>query len=92
MSVAVDLTATPVRPAGRFFGRHGRAFGLTLLILILGFLSLYPMGMLFYGSLHSTPPGMAGVFNLDGYIALGSDENLSALINTVAISLRVPTI
>ena len=87
MSVAVDLTAAPVRPAGGFFARHGRAFGLTLLILILGFLSLYPMGMLFYGSLHSTPPGMAGVFNLDGYAALASDENLSALVNTVAISL-----
>src|SRR5476649_1979895 len=87
MSVAVDLTATPVRPSGHFFGRHGRTFGLTLLILILGFLSLYPMGMLFYGSLHSTPLGMAGVFNLDGYAALTSDENLSALVNTVAISL-----
>src|SRR5471032_1616399 len=87
MSVAVDLTATPVRPAGHFFGRHGRTFGLTLLILILGFLSLYPMAMLFYGSLHSTPPGMAGVFNLDGYVALGSDENRAALVNTVAISL-----
>jgi iron(III) transport system permease protein len=86
MSVAVDLTAT-LRQAGRFPGRHGRAFGLTLLIAILGFLSLYPMAMLFYGSLHSTPPGMAGVFNLDGYAALGSDENLAALVNTVAISL-----
>ncbi len=86
MSVAVDPTATP-RAAGRFLGRHGRAFGLTLLIAILGFLSLYPMVMLFYGSLHSTPPGMAGGFNLDGYVSLASDENLAALVNTVAISL-----
>src|SRR5471030_2229011 len=91
MTVAVDPTAAGARPgshlSGRFFGRHGRGFGITLLILLLGFLSLYPMAMLFYGSLHSTPPGMAGVFNLDGYAALTSDENLSALINTVAISL-----
>ena len=83
MSVAVDVPAAPRRP----FGRHGRAFGLTLLILLLGFLSLYPMAMLFYGSLHSTPPGIAGTFNLDGYASLASDENLAALVNTVAISL-----
>ena len=87
MSVAVDLTAAPARPAGRFFDRYGRGFGLTALILLLGFLSLYPMAMLFYGSLHSTPPGMAGTFNLDGYAALASDENVAALVNTVAISL-----
>src|SRR5476651_1895364 len=83
MSAAVDLPAAPWRP----LARHGRAFGLTLLILLLGFLSLYPMAMLFYGSLHSTPPGVAGTFNLDGYAALASDENLAALVNTVAISL-----
>jgi len=87
MSVAVDLAAAPARPAGRLVDRYGRGFGLTLLILLLGFLSLYPMAMLFYGSLHSTPPGMAGDFTLDGYAALLSDENLSALANTVAISL-----
>ena len=83
MSVAAASPAVPWRP----LGRHGRAFGLTLLILLLGFLSLYPMAMLFYGSLHSTPPGMAGTFNLDGYAALASDENVAALVNTVAISL-----
>jgi iron(III) transport system permease protein len=87
MSVAVDLPAAPARPLGRFLARHGRGAGLTLLVLLLGFLSLYPLAMLFYGSLHSTPPGMAGTFNLDGYVALGSDENLAALVNTVAISL-----
>jgi len=32
-------------------------------------LSLYPMVMLLYGSLHSTPPGIAGEFNLHGYVA-----------------------
>jgi iron(III) transport system permease protein len=83
MSVAAASPAVPWRP----LGRHGRAFGLTLLILLLGFLSLYPMAMLFYGSLHSTPPGVAGTFNLDGYAALASDENVAALVNTVALSL-----
>ena len=47
-------------PAGRFIG-------LTLLALLLAFLTVYPLSMLLYGSLHSTPPGAAGVFNLDGY-------------------------
>jgi len=83
MSVAAASAAVPWRP----LGRHGRAFGLTLLILLLGFLSLYPMAMLFYGSLHSTPPGVAGTFNLDGYASLASDENRAAFVNTVAISL-----
>jgi iron(III) transport system permease protein len=47
-------------------GRFGRNLGLTLLALLLAFLSLYPTLMLVYGSLHSTPPGSAGEFNLDG--------------------------
>jgi iron(III) transport system permease protein len=87
MSIAAASPAVPWRLRGGPFARHGRAFGLTLLILLLGFLSLYPMAMLFYGSLHSTPPGVAGTFNLDGYLSLGSDENVAALVNTVAISL-----
>ena len=67
--------------------RNGRTFGIAALIVILGFLSVYPMGMLFYGSLHSTPPGMAGEFNLDGYTALLSAENLAVMANTVGLSL-----
>ncbi|MBV8392759.1 MAG: iron ABC transporter permease, partial [Alphaproteobacteria bacterium] len=42
---------------------------------------------MFYGSLHSTPPGMAGVFNLDGYAGLLTGANLIVLANTVALSL-----
>lgn len=60
---------------------------LGLLLLILAFLTLYPMGMLLYGSFHSTPPGMAGSFNLRGYRALASGETLLVLANTVGISL-----
>jgi iron(III) transport system permease protein len=67
--------------------RHGRLFGMGALILILCFLTLYPMVMLLYGSLHSTPPGIPGEFNLDGYIGLASAENLVVLANTVGISL-----
>src|SRR3954466_8324356 len=45
------------------------------------------MGMLFYGSVHSTPPGMPGEFNFDGYRALVTGDNFQALANTVGISL-----
>ena len=84
MTVAVSLpTAAPRRGLGRF----GRPAGLTLLVLLLSFLTLYPMAMLFYGSLHSTPPGIAGTFNLDGYSGLASAENLAVLANTAGLSL-----
>jgi len=42
--------------------------------------------MLLYGSLHSTPPGMAGTFNLDGYQAVLSQQSLITLLNTVGIA------
>jgi iron(III) transport system permease protein len=64
-----------------------RHLGLVALIVLLGFLSAYPMGMLLYGSFHSTPPGVAGEFNLDGYRALLTTENLRMLENTIGISL-----
>jgi iron(III) transport system permease protein len=79
----------PERAGVSFDGlwRFGRPAGMAALILILCFLSLYPMVMLLYGSLHSTPPGISGEFNLDGYIGLASAENLVVLANTVGISL-----
>lgn len=64
-----------------------RTAGVALLVVILAFLSIYPLSMLLYGSLHSTPPGMAGVFNLDGYQAVLTRQNLVMLLNTVGISL-----
>src|ERR1700709_1201190 len=75
--------------ARRFLKRTstGRIVGLTLLGLILAFLSVYPLSMLLYGSLHSTPPGVAGVFNLDGYREIVTQQNLLTLLNTVGISL-----
>jgi iron(III) transport system permease protein len=64
-----------------------RNLALSGLIAILAFLSLYPLGMLFYGSIHSTPPGMAGEFNLDGYRSMFTGENFKILFNTVVLSL-----
>lgn len=56
-------------------------------MVLLSFLSVYPLAMLFYGSLHSTPPGMAGEFNLDGYAALFERENLTVVWNTLNIAV-----
>ena len=85
MTVAVNL---PQRTASspRSLLMYGRPAGIAVLILILCFLSLYPMAMLLYGSLHSTPPGVAGEFNLNGYINLATPENLRIFIDTVALS------
>lgn len=63
-----------------------RAAGLAALLLVLGFLTLYPLGMLLYGSLHSTPPGEAGSFNLAGYGALFTGATARVLLNTLAVS------
>ncbi len=65
----------------------GRGIGVLAIILLLSFLTIYPFAMLFYGSLHSTPPGMAGEYNLNGYRQLLSKEALGILLNTVGISL-----
>src|SRR6476620_9553860 len=86
MTVAVPLAErTAAFPRG--LERYGRPAGIALLILGLGFLTLYPMAMLLYGSLHTTPPGMAGEYNLDGYGKILTARNLGVLLNTIGISL-----
>jgi iron(III) transport system permease protein len=69
-----------------------RRLGGLLLILLLCFLSIYPLAMLFYGSVHSTPPGAPGVFNLDGYREMLTTENLVILANTAGIALITTTL
>jgi iron(III) transport system permease protein len=64
-----------------------RNIALAILIALLAFLSLYPFAMLMYGSLHSTPPGVAGAFNLDGYNALLSEAYIVILRDSFGISL-----
>jgi iron(III) transport system permease protein len=73
---------------------RGRNLVIAALVLLLGFLTVYPLSMLFYGSLHSTPPGTAGVFNLDGYRAILTSRNAMILLNTVGLSFAntIPSI
>jgi iron(III) transport system permease protein len=57
------------------------------LLALLVFLTAYPLAMLVYGSLHTTPPGAAGTFNLDGDRAMLSRSNAIVLLNTLGLSL-----
>ena len=75
----------PAAPAWRL--PSARSVGIIALILFLSFLTIDPFGMLLYGSLHSTPPGMAGEFNLDGYREAFNAQNLKILLVTVEIAL-----
>ena len=64
-----------------------RGIGIAALILLLAFLTVYPLAMLLYGSLHSTPPGMVGTFNLDGYARLLEANIWRIVLATVGLSL-----
>ena len=81
VDVGVERRARLATPA------LGRNVALALLIALLLFLTAYPMGMLVYGSLHTTPPGEAGTFNLEGYRAMLSRTNAIVLLNTIGLSL-----
>ncbi|MDQ8730424.1 iron ABC transporter permease [Bradyrhizobium sp. LHD-71] len=65
---------------------RGRNLAVLALILLLAFLTVYPLSMLLYGSLHSTPPGTAGSFNLEGYRQIMTAHNAVVLLNTIGIS------
>lgn len=81
-------------PASGLFGKTrwlqampaGRIAGVTFLALLLAFLSVYPLSMLLYGSLHSTPPGIAGTFTLEGYREAFAQQSIVSLLNTVGLS------
>jgi iron(III) transport system permease protein len=72
---------------GLLNGKLPRRLAVAALILLLSFLSLYPLSMLFYGSLHTTPPGIAGTFDLAGYRQVFTWPTAMLFINTVGISL-----
>lgn len=85
---SVATIESALRPAERGGGTGlARNLALGLLLAVLVFLTAYPMGMLVYGSLHTTPPGEAGAFTLDGYRAMLTRANGIVLLNTVGLSL-----
>jgi iron(III) transport system permease protein len=71
---------------------RNRLLGMGLLIAVLAFLSAYPLGMLVYGSLRSAPIGIAGDFNLNGYRAIFTIDNIQVLIDTLSIAVAKTSI
>lgn len=90
--MSVNGQALPMPPAARSLSglrdRPGprRAIVITLLALLLGFLTLYPLLMLLYGSFYTAPPGEVGTFSLRGYREMLTGENFHVLWNTAVIS------
>src|SRR5882672_1542350 len=81
----LDISVRAHRTFAR--GTLRRNLALAALVALLAFLTAYPMAMLIYGSLHTTPPGEAGTFSLDGYRAMLSRANGLVLLNTIGLSL-----
>ncbi|MBI4321177.1 MAG: iron ABC transporter permease [Chloroflexi bacterium] len=52
------------------------------LLIIVAFQVLYPMGMIFYGSVRDTPPGYAGNFSLAGYVEVFTNRETYELLLT----------
>jgi iron(III) transport system permease protein len=75
------------RLPGVLDGKLPRRLAVASLIFLLAFLSLYPLLMLLYGSLHTTPPGIAGTFDLAGYRQVFTWQTAMLFANTVGISL-----
>ncbi len=63
-----------------------RALAVWLLTLVVALLTVTPIAMLVYGSLHSTPPGEAGVFSLAGYRAIFTRATGIVLLNTIGMA------
>ena len=59
----------------------------TLLLVLLLFLTVYPLLMLLYGSLRSSPPGLPGTLGLSGFVAAYGDPlTYQSWINSFALA------
>ncbi|MDP2646555.1 MAG: iron ABC transporter permease [Desulfobacterales bacterium] len=64
-----------------------RTIGMVLLIVVVGLFTVYPLGMIFYGSFRSDAPGMPGHFTMDGYKEGFTDPTIGkALWNTFSLA------
>ena len=63
-----------------------RNMGMIILLIIVGSLTVYPLGMIVYGSFRSAAPGLPGYFTLQGYVQGFSDPTIiKALYNTISL-------
>jgi iron(III) transport system permease protein len=70
---ALEAVLRPARLLGS--GALGRNVALGLLLVLLLFLTAYPMAMLVYGSLSTAPPGETGAWSFAGWRAMFSYTN-----------------
>lgn len=74
----------------KYFPFHISANNLLIVLAtaLIAYLTLVPLGMLFYGSFKSSPPGVAGHFTLDHYATLfKGSEMINAFKNSIIFSL-----
>ena len=65
-----------------------RYLGMIILLSLVGFLTVYPLGMIVFGSFRSAAPGLPGHFTLQGYIQGFSDPTIiKALYNTFSLGI-----
>ncbi len=65
-----------------------RFWGMLLMLAVVGFLTVYPVAMILYGSFRSAAPGVAGYYTLDGYRQGFSDPTImKALVMTLSLGL-----
>ncbi|MBI4334984.1 MAG: iron ABC transporter permease [Chloroflexi bacterium] len=61
---------------------------MAVLLSVVGFLTIYPLGMIAYGSFRSAAPGVPGFYTLQGYVQGFSDPTImKALVTTFTIGL-----
>jgi iron(III) transport system permease protein len=70
----------------------GPAWAVGGLIALVGFLVLYPLGMLLYGSLLSSRPGLPGVLTLANYVSAYSSADTYKLFLTTGLVMGLKTI
>jgi len=63
-----------------------RIIGMVILLIIVGYFAVYPLGMIVYGSFRSSAPGTPGHFTLEGYKEGFSDPTVvKSLGNTLIV-------
>src|SRR5215211_1761487 len=60
------------------------------LLLVVAFLTVYPLLMLAYGSVRTQPPGLPGAFSLQGYVeAYSNKANYATWGNSFLLATQV---
>jgi iron(III) transport system permease protein len=88
-SVSTDVGGIDVRPGGRVFPRFSVGTVVcAVVLLIVGFVVLYPLWLILHQSFDVSRPGEATRYGLDGWYAVFSERGLrTAVGNTLTLSI-----